>query len=404
MTLWLILAAITLVAVAVLLLPLLRRAAAPAPRSAYDLSVYRQQFVEIDRDLERGLLTEGEAGAARTEVERRMLQAADHSEDAGTGGDRGRPIAAIAIAVLLPVAAFLAYHYLGAPQLVDRERLMAALSQSGRDAERAPLPGLSPEQQAEVEAMVGRLAERAMAAPDDLEVWLRLGQAYGVIGRPAQAVEAFREALRISGGRPDVAAEYGESLVMLHQGEVVAAAREVFNGVLADEPREPRARYYLGLAAAQDGDWPLALERWTALAEDSTPDAPWLRSLRQRIADAALALGRDPASLPIIARLDAKLERAAEAQAQSEVDPAQIEAMVAGLAARLEAEPDDLQGWLMLLRSYRVLGREAQLAESLERARAVFAGRPEALSEIERLAEQLGLSPEAPRAPAPASQ
>lgn len=407
MTLWLILAAITLVAVAALLLPLLRRPAASAPRRDYDLSVYRQQLAEIERDLERGVLTESEAGAARTEVERRMLQAADQGEEAGTGSDRGRIVVAVAIAALLPVAAFLAYQFLGAPQLAERERMVA-----DRPADPAALADLSPEQRAEVETMVARLAERADANPDELELWLRLGRAYGVLGRPAQAVEAWREALRVSNNRPDVAAAYGESLVMLHEGEVVEAARQAFAGALAAEPREPRARYYLGLAAAQDGDWPLALERWTALAEDSTPDAPWLPGLRQRIADAALALGRDPASLPVIAKLDGELEAAAaaETEGQGEIDPARIEAMVAGLAARLEAEPDDLQGWLMLLRSYRVLGREAQLAESLERARAVFADRPDARAEIEGLAEQLGLSPhpadppESPETGAPQSQ
>lgn len=401
MTLWLILAAITLCAVAVLLLPLLRRQDTLVPRSAYDLSVYRQQLAEIERDLERGLLTDGEAGAARTEVERRMLQAADQPDRPGAGGERGRMIAAVAIAALLPLAAFLAYQYLGAPRLAERGRMVAEMPPpTGDAAERTAVTGLSPEQQAEVEGLIARLAERTRAAPDDLEAWLRLGRAYGLTGRPARSAEAFREALRLSDNRPDVAAEYGESLVMLHQGEVVEAARELFAGALAAEPREPRARYYLGLAAAQDGDWRAALERWTALAEDAAPDAPWLPSLRQRIADAALALGRDPASLPIIARLDAKLDRAAADAAQaadeSQIGPAQIQAMVARLAARLEAEPDDLQGWVMLLRSYRVLGEEERLAETLARVRAVFAERPEALAEIDSLVEQLGLPPQSP--------
>src|SRR5215470_14052170 len=45
----------------------------------------------------------------------------------------------------------------------------------------------------------------------------------------------------------------------------------------------------------------------------------------------------------------------APAQPQARVGPKEIEAMVQGLAQRLQQKPDDLQGWVMLARSYKVL-------------------------------------------------
>ncbi len=43
--------------------------------------------------------------------------------------------------------------------------------------------------------------------------------------------------------------------------------------------------------------------------------------------------------------------------AQPKMTPDQINAMVAKLAERMQANPDDMQGWLMLARSYKTLGR-----------------------------------------------
>ena len=56
--------------------------------------------------------------------------------------------------------------------------------------------------------------------------------------------------------------------------------------------------------------------------------------------------------------------------------------MVAGLAARLEEEPGDLDGWLRLIRSYRVLGDHDKAAAALASARAAFAGNREALESL----------------------
>ena len=47
---------------------------------------------------------------------------------------------------------------------------------------------------------------------------------------------------------------------------------------------------------------------------------------------------------------------------------AMIEGMVEGLAIRMEANPDDLDGWLRLARAYAVLGRRDEAVSALERA------------------------------------
>ena len=73
MIFWLFAGLLTAVAVGLLLLPLVRRTDETPPRQAYDMTVYRDQLTELERDLERGVLSPDQAAAARTEVERRLL-------------------------------------------------------------------------------------------------------------------------------------------------------------------------------------------------------------------------------------------------------------------------------------------------------------------------------------------
>src|SRR5215470_487858 len=80
MLLWIVFALLTAVAVLAVLWPLGRAraaAAAATETSGSDLAVYRDQLAEIDRDLAAGRIAEREAEAARVEVSRRLIAAAD---------------------------------------------------------------------------------------------------------------------------------------------------------------------------------------------------------------------------------------------------------------------------------------------------------------------------------------
>ncbi len=391
MSAWLPFALMALIMLGFVLTPLLRRGKAVATRADYDLEVYRQQLKELARDLERGLLSDVEAKAARTEIERRMLAVAD--EAAAKGGEsapRGRTIAAVVAAAVMPLAAFVVYMELGSPGLRD-------MPFAGREMP-SPAPTQSAGAMPDVETMIARLVERVEANPDELEAWLRLGRAYGMTERPALAVEALSRAMELSGGRPDVAAEYGEALVLQHGGEVVPDARAAFRKVLESDPKDPRSRYYLAAASAQDGDWQAALDGWVALAQDSLPGAPWLPTLYERIEQAAGELNIDMASLPIEPAPAPGPDADAMAAAQ-DMSPAErremIRNMVGGLAARLEQDPKNLEGWLMLARSYQVLGEGERAQQAIARVAEVYAGAPFVQSQIREAALDLGLEPPA---------
>lgn len=95
----------------------------------------------------------------------------------------------------------------------------------------------------------------------------------------------------------------------------------------------------------------------------------------QKLASAERALGLDLVAAP--AR-GPDAEDIAAAASMTETDRAEmIAGMVAGLAARLEEDPLDPDGWVMLIRSYRTLGDETRAADALARVTEIYGGRSE---------------------------
>lgn len=85
-------------------------------------------------------------------------------------------------------------------------------------------------------------------------------------------------------------------------------------------------------------------------------------------------------------------EDIANAQAMTEEDRnAMIAGMVAGLAARLEEQPDDPEGWMMLIRSESVLGNMDGALAAYQSARSYFANNPTVLSQLESTASNAGI-------------
>ena len=115
MMLWLVMALMTAAAIFAVLWPLSRRAPL---RTGSDVAVYRDQLEEIERDRAAGLIGEREAEAARVEVSRRLLAAADVAVSAPQeSSGRRRRVVALAALLLLPVGAGALYLTLGSPDL-----------------------------------------------------------------------------------------------------------------------------------------------------------------------------------------------------------------------------------------------------------------------------------------------
>lgn len=369
--------ALTLLALAILLVPLIWRRGGVATRDAYNLAVYREQLGEIDRDLARDLLTQEQAEAAQAEIGRRIL--ALHPGAAEPGAKTSRPAFAALAVLLLPVAVWAMYLRIGSPLLPDQPFAEHRARASATTAQNPPHINMN-------EAVM-RLAAHLKQHPEDLTGWLLLARSELSLGRYTEGADAYRHAADLSGDRSDVMGAWGEAQVLAAGGAVTPTAREAFEAALKDPEAAPRSRYYLALAQLQQGDAKGALQAWTELAAESPKDAEWLPLVRQRMAQAAAILGIDPATLkeaggeapaPSSGPSEAAVAATAKAIANSSPEErrAMITTMVGQLAARLESQPEDVEGWARLGRSYLVLNEPAKARDAYRRALQLKPGDP----------------------------
>ncbi len=386
MTLWMIFAALTLGVLAILVVPLLRKPAAAPPRVDYDIVVYRDQLAEVDKDVERGLLTADQAAAARTEIHRRMLAAEDAELVVPAVGDyreargrRLRQVAAVVIVLGLPVGAVTLYGRIGSPNLQGQ-----------------PFADRQADPEFKMTSMAERLANDLKNKPEP-DGYATLAETYTALHRYPEAVEAFRQAIALGAVDSEMLSSMAEAMVLGNDGSVVPEARQTFQQALTLDKDDPRARFYLGLAKAQIGKFAEAVSIWRDLEKGSPQGAPWLGMLKEHIEQYAKLGGFDPASIDPVPPVPAGVasakgpnphaaatndgppaaalpgmpsgEAAAAVMAQSPEEREQtIRSMVAGLAARLEQSPDDRDGWLRLSRAYEVLGEPDKAREAANRA------------------------------------
>ncbi|HXJ03077.1 MAG TPA: tetratricopeptide repeat protein [Micropepsaceae bacterium] len=218
-------------------------------------------------------------------------------------------------------------------------------------------------------ALITTLARRMPQRPGDVEGWALLGRGYLALGNAAQAEKAFGRAVdaakEIQGGvAPDLLANYGEAMAE-NAGQVTKEAEAVFRQALDEDPTNLVSRYYVGLALASRGDKAGALQLWESLLADAPPNTPWRSDLVNQVA-ALRAESGGAAPNPM--------------------------AMVQQLASRLESNPDDINGWVMLIRAYAVLGDKPKAVAALTRARGVFANQAPAQAALTKVAQDNALN------------
>jgi len=361
MALWFPLALMTAAAVFVVLWPLGR--ARLAPPSGGDVAVYRDQMRELERDRSAGLIGRTEAEAARVEISRRLLAAADaqaRAQSAAPAPWRRRFIAVAAL-VAMPPSAVVLYLTLGFPGLPDQPLAARAVSPENRS----------------LAALVAQVEDRLERNPQDGRGWEVIGPVYMRLGRFDDAVKARRNAVRLLGASAAREGDLGEALVAAANGVVTAEAKAAFDRALALDARDPRAKFFAGLAAQQDGKKAEAAAIWNDLLAHAPADAPWTNAVRQSLARLENAKPESAAPGPSAADVAAAADMPPEARVQM------VRGMVERLAERLARDGSDLDGWVRLVRAYLVLGEDERARDAAADARRALAGDADKLRHLD---------------------
>jgi cytochrome c-type biogenesis protein CcmH len=369
------LALLTAGTVGVLLIPLLRTRFAATSRLDNDLAIYRDQLAEVERERAAGSLSEPDASAARTEIEHRILAAADKDQ-----APARKPAAALhrflppVLYLLIPAFALGLYLQIGQPGVASTPFIPQSQPPAGAPQEQGPT-----------------LADEIAAA---------------------------REWLKKAPDDPELLSVLGELLTQRADGIVPLAAVDAFQRALQKQPGDARALFYLGLHESQAGESKAALTRWLDLEARSPEGAPWLPMLRAEIGRVAKQADIDPLSIkpdrktPAVA--SARPPAAApspitvpqltpeEREAMAKMTPQERQQAIRGMVDRLDekmrAAPDDRDGWLRLANARRVLGDPQKAAEAYARADALKPLEPQRLGDWAE-AEVRQIQPGAPPPP-----
>ena len=325
--------------------------AVPAGADDATTAHFRLQLKEIEGDIAAGRLGEAEGVAAKGELARELIRTQGESSRAtGVNAPWVVPAALLATALLT----FGTYSFLGNPGL-------PSLPLSERPA---------PPPEIDLDDAIARVEAQLEKTPDDVRGWSVIAPVYMQQQRFADAANAYRRVIELSGATADLETNLGEALMMQAGGDAAGEPLRLFESAAARDPRHIRSRFYVASESTRTGEFETAVRQWNEIIALGTPQDAWLDSAK--------------------AGLSAALDGLNNVQPETQMDDAAIRGMVESLATRLYESGGSIEEWTRLVRSRMVLGDTQAAQLDYDRARAAY---PDAAmrTELDVLAADNGL-------------
>lgn len=272
MTFWMIIFALVVLAMAGLVLPLLRppKAAADVEHTGQNIQIAREQLAELEHQNTAGELDISAYETRKQELESALL--ADLQSDTTPPAARktvSPSLTAAVVGVFVPVAAFGLYAWLGTP-----DALQASSNPTVQDMppDHPPLTG-NP-QAPDIGKMVEGLRKKLDDKPDNPDGWNMLGRSYMNMERFSDAAYAYRKLHDLKPDDAGILLLLADALAMSNDGKVQGEAEQLALQALAKEPNNVTALWLSGLAASERNDKAKALEYWHKLLPllDDSPE------------------------------------------------------------------------------------------------------------------------------------
>lgn len=257
LTFWFIAWAMTLLVLGLLIWPLLKRQDARGNEEAEKrLSVYRQQFAELEQDYKNAVLTDAQYQQSKHELERRLLEETAPNAKAPVVPVRpvNRRAIAVALALLIPTIGGLLYWKLGSPEAVTLPSASVPAAQSGSEYAHQTSEGL--------DALSERLKKKLEQNPNDGVGWALLARSYAEIGRHADAVPIYEKAMKLIPDDPQMLADYADALGMLHGRKLEGKPEQLIQQALKIDPNHVKALMLAGTIAFDRREFGQAAQYW----------------------------------------------------------------------------------------------------------------------------------------------
>ncbi len=258
---WIAASALLLVALAFLLLPILRgrRAQAEEDRTALNVALYEERLAELTAQHAAGTLSDAQLEAGRSDAARELLEDTENS-DSPKIAKLGRSVPLIA-AVLVPLVGYGLYMHWGAS---DKVQMARQFSQQPRT----------------VEEMTAHLEQAVKEQPDSAEAWYFLGRTYMNQERPADAAKAFARVVELAGRQPELLGQWAQAQYFAGDRQWSEQLQALTDEALQADPQELTSLGLLGIAAYEEGRYQDAVRFWEQLVAALPENDPSREAIR----------------------------------------------------------------------------------------------------------------------------
>ncbi|MDE3740076.1 c-type cytochrome biogenesis protein CcmI [Pseudomonas resinovorans] len=305
---WLAAGLLLLVALAFLLIPVLRgrKAQTEEDRTSLNVALYQERLDEMDAQRAAGTLTAEQFEAGRAEAARELL-ADTEGADNGRSSRLGKALPLL-FAVLVPVLGFGLYLHWGASDKVELTRELR-------------------EQPRSIEEMTSRLERVVEAQPESAEGWYFLGRTYMAQDRAADAARAYEQAVKRGGREPELLGQWAQALYFASQKKLTPEVKALTEEALKADPKEITSLGLLGIAGFEEGRYQEAITYWERLITQLPADDPSRGALqggidkaREKLKESGVAV-EEPAVAPAPAGAELKVRVDLAASLKDKVQP-----------------------------------------------------------------------------------
>ncbi|RDH90905.1 MAG: c-type cytochrome biogenesis protein CcmI [endosymbiont of Lamellibrachia luymesi] len=367
---WIIAAGLTLLAMAFVVLPLLRGFKNTGISSdELNLEVFQQQLEELDNDLDSGILDQTRYDAARKDLEKELLTDVSGDKVAPAAMNRSSGRWAMGTAVFIPVSAVIIYQILGTPEIIPR--LTGQVPDTTVNSAQEQAKNLPP-----MEELVQKLADKLVEQPENIDGWLMLARSYMSMSRVQEGLEAYGQAMKLAPENTAVLLAYAEGLAKTDSNNFTGKAASLVEKAVKLDADNPNARWMMGIVSYQRGNYPAAVEHWERAQTLLGPNNKDAATIANALEDARREMGEAPKLPSIVQQTAAKPVPTANAAGKSKIT---LEVVLSD-EMRAKAKPGDLvfiyakalEGPQMPLAAARKQGRDLPLTIELDDGMAMM--------------------------------
>ena len=257
---WFMAASLLLLSLVVILITLLRTHDNNNINLETGADLYKQHLLELEADIENGLLSKTEIENVKKEIQLALLNQDKNNNEqrlvcTSETKLKSPTITAILLLILLPVFVIGIYNHLGRPELIMQASLLSEFNKAQSNEEKL----------ASVGKMLSQLEQRLINEPDDIDGWLMLTNSYTTLERYPDALRAIDNLYRLKGDDPTVLLRYADILSMVNGGTFTGKPTELINNALQLDPENANGLWLAGLAANERGEINNAIDYWQRL-------------------------------------------------------------------------------------------------------------------------------------------